>query len=124
MTKLIKELKIEAVNIDECLNASFDYSDSATAQKLWDLISEYDGEEDIEVREYVNSDEYYLYNIHTTEDTLYVERYDSMMTEDNCAEVMQECKCIDITDEVDVVELLLRSLHNGNGIRILFKKRR
>lgn len=111
MTKLIKLLEIEVRNLDDYLDAE-NYegaNDTDLSLKLWNLINAYKDKEDVEIKEYVNDSEFYLYNIHTTEDSLYIERYDSIMNDINYEEVIQESKCRDITDEIDIIEFLLKN---------------
>ena len=109
MTKLIELLEIEVRNLDDYLDATNyeNANDAERSLKLQELISAYKDKEDVEIKEYVNDIEFYLYNIHTTEDSLYIERYDSIMNNINYEEIIQESKCRDITDEIDIIEFLL-----------------
>ena len=116
MTKLEKLLNIEIINEQEALKCGYNnelYESLTTLSTIKEMCK---NREDIEIREYVNEDEFLLYNIHTTENTLYIEKYKDSMTEENMIEVMQETRCVDISAEIDILDFLYKSFCESNFV--------
>lgn len=110
LTALEKTLNVEIINIEDYLKSGFDSSEYDRLQKLYSFINTFKDYEDIEIKNYINDTDFSLYNIHSTNDSYYIEKYQGLMTDENMDDVMQEYKCLDVTDETDVLELILRSM--------------
>lgn len=113
MTKLIKLLNVQLMNLEDSMRGRFSNSDFDASTQIRDMIERYKNKEDIEVREYINEEDFYLYNIHTTETSLYVEKYDAVMSFDVDRDMLQECKCQDVTDRVNIIELLQKEMEES-----------
>lgn len=107
MTLLMKQMEVELINLRDSIISNNDYETELAIKKISEFIEANKNNEDIEYRHYINAEEYFLYNIHTTEDALYAEKYDDIMTEDTEIDVCEMSKCREINVN-DVLDLILK----------------